>query len=248
MALEKIKKAIINVAYRGLGVKVVGGHLISYGSLDQNSTTVDLGGNLGNFSKSIVEAFNCRSYCIEPNPILYATIPETDLLKKVNAAVSNEVGEMEFFLSGNAEASSFNKKIASVWGITNTIKVKTYTLSELKSTLGISNIDLLKVDIEGAELELFESLKDEELLQIPQITAEFHDFLDPALLPRTQSVIKRFQSLDFQVINYSSQSFAAVLFLNQNMIKLSGKKRIWFVLHNALMNIGRKTMKNGHLS
>ena len=55
----------------------------------------------------------------------------------------------------------------------------------------IKAIDLLKVDIEGAELELFENFSIEFLEKIRQVTIEFHDHLNIGDIPRIKSIIKK---------------------------------------------------------
>ncbi len=53
------------------------------------------------------------------------------------------------------------------------------TFRELRRRAGVDRIDLLKIDIEGAEIGMFDDCTDEELSSIGQITVEFHAFLFP---------------------------------------------------------------------
>ena len=59
---------------------------------------------------------------------------------------------------------------------------------------------MLKVDIEGAEWELLESLDESMLNRIDQISVEFHDFIDPTKKNRTQEVVERLKSFGYKTI------------------------------------------------
>ena len=61
--------------------------------------------------------------------------------------------------------------------------------------------DLLKVDIEGAEWDLFDSLSDEDFAKIGQITVEFHDFVFPSMRERSEKIIKRLKDMGFSFIS-----------------------------------------------
>jgi FkbM family methyltransferase len=51
------------------------------------------------------------------------------------------------------------------------------TLETFLNTQRIELVDLLKIDIEGAEEAVFNSTRDATLCNIKQITIEFHDFV-----------------------------------------------------------------------
>lgn len=68
----------------------------------------------------------------------------------------------------------------------------------------LEQVDLCKVDIEGAEIEMLLGASKQTLLKMQQITIEFHDFLDPALVPYVQSVMRRLcHELKFRRIRLS---------------------------------------------
>ena len=55
------------------------------------------------------------------------------------------------------------------------LTVETITLGSLLDKFKIENVSLMKVDIEGAETLLFNSVDDDTLQRIDQIAVEFHD-------------------------------------------------------------------------
>ena len=81
------------------------------------------------------------------------------------------------------------------------INVRMITLEDIFRLFKIQKIDLLKVDIEGAELDLFENFSQYDSERISQIVVEFHDFLDPALRKRVEQCIKKLQGLGYVFID-----------------------------------------------
>jgi Methyltransferase FkbM domain len=63
--------------------------------------------------------------------------------------------------------------------------------------LGITQIEVLKMDIEGAELEVIDSLDDEFFRNIGQITIEFHDFLGYATAQAVAQRVTRLINIGF---------------------------------------------------
>jgi hypothetical protein len=57
--------------------------------------------------------------------------------------------------------------------------------------------------VEGAELDIFESVLESDLRLIGQITIEFHDFIYPNLKPRVEAVKRRLCKLGFWMIDFS---------------------------------------------
>jgi hypothetical protein len=91
----------------------------------------------------------------------------------------------------------------------------------------------LKVDIEGAEISVFESLSDSELLSFRQITVEFHEFLDDSLKYATYKTISRIRRLGFKMIVTSTEKFSEVLFLRMD-IKFSLSEWLWYYIHQLV--------------
>jgi hypothetical protein len=93
------------------------------------------------------------------------------------------------------------------------LEVMCTRFEDILEEYGTGPIDLLKIDIEGAEKMLFDSTSNRTLARATQITIEFHDHLmKPAAL---QSIIQRLESLGFLYINFAGgPDHADCLFLN----------------------------------
>lgn len=165
---------------------------------DHNSVVVDLGANHGDFATHMIAAYGCRVYGVEPVPFLAAQMPTHERFHLREAAVGPEDGSVMLSINpGQCASVGFARADAEL------VEVTSVTLETLFEDWGLGLVDLLKVDIEGSELAVFEKASDEVLRRCRQITVEFHDFLDPALAPGVQRSIERLESLGFERINFS---------------------------------------------
>ena len=103
--------------------------------------------------------------------------------------------------------------------------------------LGITKIDILKLDIEGAEFELFVSTPDDILRRIGQITVEFHDF---KLCFRGRGLFENARehliALGFICCNMAFRTHGDVLFLNRGRTGLGLWQSFyarWFARYDA---------------
>jgi FkbM family methyltransferase len=192
----------------------VSGHTFFERFLGCRSVVVDLGANMGAFSSQMARKYGCTCFAVEPNPECFELLHKYEGVRPLNVAIADREGEMRFYVAANSEASSFVRTSAD----DREIVVRTMRLDALAWHHGLSRIDLLKIDIEGAEIALLGSLPDAFFQNIGQIAIEFHDFC--GLVPREEvlRVEKRFQSLGFLSINFSKASHGHEdhLFVNRN--------------------------------
>ena len=187
--------------------------------LNESSVVVDLGANIGEFSRQLNKITGCQCYAVEASPELYSRIPQTNKIKVFNYAISDKNDPVILNLSSDPEGNSIHHLPATL--VTNTVTVQGITLPSFLAQNGISEVDLLKIDIEGAEIELFNSLTDEELLKFKQITIEFHDFIPAMNLDKDVALVKkRLKALGFYYINLYQHSNDDVLYLNRRLLKV----------------------------
>lgn len=119
-------------------------------------TVVDLGANIGTFSLWIYDRAK-RIYAVEPNPkpmrLLEQTIRENDLSKIIPVEVAVTGADGERRLRNGDDPVYGSGQVNDTEGIT----VKSIALDTFMVEQKIEYIDLLKVDIEGCEVELFSS-------------------------------------------------------------------------------------------
>jgi len=179
-------------------------HSFIASSLGANSVVIDLGANTGFFTREISKRLGVRSYGIEANPNLCEKLKSDDRTTFHNVAICDHDGPIQLNLSNDHTSSSVVSN--AVPDARGTVTVQGVTLAGFMKAQGISKVDLLKVDIEGAEVPLFKSLDDVTLKTIPQISIEFHDdhgFITPA---EGQSIRDRLVQLGFWGIKFASNN------------------------------------------
>jgi FkbM family methyltransferase len=162
----------------------------------------DLGSNVGfsviYFALKYPEA---RIFGFEPDLINFRKLQKNIAsLKNVqifNLAVAGENGERDFFLyPGKTISSSFTKRLENQKAIT----VGAKNFDTLFSDFNIEKIDLLKIDVEGAEYEIFSSLRQKE--RIGAIIGELHLDLMGAGLEEFKNTLPGFL---FEITNASKE-------------------------------------------
>lgn len=176
-------------------------HSFLPGIVRPDSVVLDLGGNRGEFSLGIRGRYGWRSIAVEPTPALAAHLRDSGI-EVVEAAVASEDGEAVFTydpgheLTGSLMGVDVVGSIMSDENARRTSTVRTISLASLLARCG-GAVDLVKVDIEGAELEMFLLTSDETLMSVRQFTVEFHDYWYPSLSADTERAKKRLQGLGF---------------------------------------------------
>lgn len=167
---------------------------------------VDLGANVGHFAQGFRDAYpSARLVLVEGDPLLVRALVErfgaTPGVRLFQGVVGPEnQPSVPFFLSGVPEGNSTSRSFSESWSAepSRPISVEMITLARLFELVEPSRVDLLKVDIEGAEWEVLAGLTPALADRIDQITVEFHDFMDPTERPRTERCIAQLEGLGFR--------------------------------------------------
>jgi FkbM family methyltransferase len=179
--------------------------------LGPNSTVLDLGANKGEFSHGMISRYQCRVYAVEPLSSLRKEIVQSPRLSLVPFAVGGRNERSQLHVFGTRCASMLRRLDEEATESEEIVDVLDF--KSLLGHLNLDRIDLVKIDIEGAELEMFASASDADLARCTQITVEFHDFIYPEQGPQVESIKRRMRALGFWVINFSLDN-TDVLFLN----------------------------------
>lgn len=143
--------------------------------VEEGDIVVDIGFNYGIFSLGALNRGASKIYAFEPNRHVYEVVsklyPERNKVHIFNLAVSNK-NEMVFF---DEKHNTLSSSICSPSSEnTGTYHVQAINFFEFIVKNKIEKIDLLKVDCEGAEYEIFENIPDEFFSTIKKIHVEFH--------------------------------------------------------------------------
>jgi FkbM family methyltransferase len=185
--------------------------------LGAQSHVLDLGANYGLFAKAITARFGCRCIAVEPSPEPFAAITETPLISKVQAAAAAKSATVPFYIAVDSVFSSLYQPNAVV----RVIDVQALSLPELFGMVGVRPLDLLKLDIEGAEIELINTCPPSILQQIRQISVEFHDHCGITSANDVNSTLAWLHKLGFFSVRMSRHGHHDTWIINRNLCDIS---------------------------
>jgi FkbM family methyltransferase len=150
-------------------------------ALENVQTVIDLGANIG--LASLYLAYNypaCKVLCVEPNPETYellnknvSKLSRSGRCKTLKAAVWDRHQRLAPDQKIPADRySAFAVRVASA---SEPSALEGYTMTEILDYSGFDRVDLLKIDIEGAESKLFSTQDSSWLDRVGAIAIEFHE-------------------------------------------------------------------------
>lgn len=123
--------------------------------LNKESIIFDVGSYTGEWAEKMANRYGCRIYCFEPIREFYeATVARCSKLPNVqvkNYAIGTQNSSSSMILNGNSSSLVFDSSGSSQ---TETVNIR--SLDSVMDELGISNVDLLKINIEGYEYDLMD--------------------------------------------------------------------------------------------
>lgn len=156
--------------------------------IKQGKSFVDIGANAGYFSlvaEKYLTNTEQKIVAVEPFPDNVRLIEghisknKTKHVHIVQAAVSDKNGEVSFSDSGNPSANTYVSE-SSLHKNFPKIKVKAVSLDSLAEELGLKNF-VLKIDVEGAELDVLKGAKDVLGSVKPEIVLATHECHVPGM-------------------------------------------------------------------
>lgn len=217
------------------------GHSFSKDLLGNPALVLDCGANHGEFSKWISENWNAVIHGFEPDPRLFPDLPSLQNAHFHHIAVSG-TGDPLMLRLGEERCSSayFSEKSGQESTVVGSIK-----LDDFCEENSITRIDLIKLDVEGAELEILTNLPEAFLRNIGQITVEFHDFIQKADEPHIRNVISKLRKSGFFCVKFSHHDYSDVLCINTKIHSIGW----WEILHinilkylNGLLRLTRRKL------
>lgn len=145
-------------------------HRLNY-SLNNESVVFDIGGYEGDWADKIYKKYQSKVYIFEPVSKYYNSILKKfegiDDIKAYNFGISNK-SEYITMTDNGASSSSLILKGGKI----ETIYVK--NINDVIKELNINKIDLMKINIEGSEYDLLESISDDNINLIGNFQIQFH--------------------------------------------------------------------------
>lgn len=185
----------------------------------EQAVVLDCGAFHGDFARWAAQRFNGRVISFEADPQLFHLLPTIPGVTFHNLAVAGADGNLSLRRSASRCSTAYFARTSP--GDAEDFVTTARSLESFCDEHQIGEIDLLKMDIEGSELDVFECARDAFLMRIKQITCEFHDFLDSSQLPRINGVLRRLRGLGFLVLKMSYWTFGDVVMLNRHSLPLT---------------------------
>lgn len=208
-------------------------HAFLSGPIQPESVVWDFGANQGEFCLAVSHKYGCRVLAAEPVPELAEALAgRSQQVTVLPNAVGGADATVTFDYDLMKDKTGSMLGLEVVGGLLNEsatlkrVSVKMMSLATLFAHTGAARVNLLKLDIEGAELDLLLDSPAELLQRCDQITVEFHDYWYPELGERTERAKARLRSLGFHMIRFTPNN-KDVLFVNQRTLPLSHAQQFW---------------------
>jgi FkbM family methyltransferase len=127
---------------------------------------VDCGANIGAFSRAMIDRFRCRVLAYEASPETFQRLPRLPGLDAHNIAVTGTEGLVKIGLKDDTARSSIlsSRKAAQRNAVVPGCRLP-ILLAEARVE---GEIEVLKLDIEGAEIDVIDSLPDDFIRRIAE--------------------------------------------------------------------------------
>jgi FkbM family methyltransferase len=202
------------------------GHTFIGSWLGPASVVLDCGMNQGLFARRLAARRGCRIIGVEANPALARQVRDELGFECHNLALWDRRGVVRFQVDPAYPVAS--TIVSDDAEGPNVIDVPATTLEDLLTELGSPRLDLLKLDIESAELGVLSTTPLGILQAIPQITVEFHAFVHPHQRADVLACIGRLREAGFWALDFSTV-LMNVLFVNQRLRPLSAADKTHFL-------------------
>ena len=173
--------------------------------LDAESIVYSFGvGTDLSFDLSLIEKFGLTIFGFDPTPLSISWAKNQKLPKEFRFfeyGVADQDTSMTFYPPSNPNYVSFS--IASSNGDqSESVQLQVSRLTTIMNELGHEKIDLLKMDIEGAEYGVVQDMVRCNI-QVKQLLVEFHHRLSSFSIEQTQVAVDTLHSSGFKIFNIS---------------------------------------------
>ena len=154
---------------------------------------LDIGANIGITSIYLINKFpNAKIFSFEPLLENYEILKKnTESYKNIevfNFGLGKKDETLDIFLSDDDENFGGGSFFPEVGGVSNRkVKCEIKNIQNVLTGLNIKEIDLIKIDTEGAEFDILTALNKKYLENVKWITGELHGYKDFELLTYLQS-------------------------------------------------------------
>jgi len=162
------------------------------------------------FDLGLIEKYNCKVFGFDPTPKSLNYLDTLNLPKNLsiyNYGLGSKDETVEFYLPENPKhvsgtIFSSDKK--------NKIIVPLKSLNTICHDLDIQKIKVLKMDIEGAEYSVLESILDDKTIEVEQILIEYHHFFEKVSTEDTKTSIQLMRDNGYKLFKIEHYNYSFI--------------------------------------
>jgi FkbM family methyltransferase len=218
-------------------IEIIESHSILPDLVRGGGVIVDCGANVGAFSMEMIRRFGCRCYAFEASPSVFGRMVIHSNIVSRNLAICGSDRLVSLTPSEDITRAKIDNTLVA---LSSSTMVQGRHLGMLLAEFGILDIDVLKLDIEGAELEVIDSLSDEFFRNVGQMTVEFHDFLGYTTAQEVSKRIDRLTNIGFRELYWSRRR-------NTGDVLLVNSRRLGPVRHAFEQEVVRRLRAVGRV-
>ena len=195
-----------------------GGFYVCPDFLNSNSIIYSVGiGEDISFDLALIETSGCHVFGFDPTPKSISWIKNHPALPSnflfFEYGIADRTGMVDFYLPKNTEYISGSFVKQDFVSEKQKISVEMKSWEDIINTLGHTQIDVLKMDIEGAEYEVLDSIL-KASIPIHQILIEFHERWIEGGKIKTINAIEKLKNHGYEIFGISD-TFEEISFIKK---------------------------------
>ncbi len=169
-----------------IGATIMNKHILHDVDIDSDSVVVDVGAFTGSWAQHMVERYDPVIYAFEPNPksfeLLRQKAQNNPKLQPMPYGLGGEDSTVDFTLNGLGSSMCDDRSSNSD---VPRIKVDIAAVDRVWKELRLGQVDLMKINIEGAEFPLLDKMITANLLnKVDCFMIQFHEWHPDAYAKR----------------------------------------------------------------
>lgn len=183
-----------------------GGHTVITDDLTDDSVVYSCGiGDDASFDLGVME-YGCQVYAFDPTPRSIEWVMRQDWPEQFNFypwGIAGEDGPRDFYAPSNLKHISFS----TIKRPTDVLVIDMKSIDTIADELGHDKIDVLKLDVEGAEYEIIDNLPS---VPIKQIVVEFHHFFHNVDVSATEEAAEKLVRHGYKIFSVAKYNWGFI--------------------------------------